>query len=274
MLEVARKRVFGFEILPAPFVIAHLQISLYLERIGAPMLDGSRAAVYLTNALTGWSAGKGRQVRLWEGLKEERDQSDQVKRKAKVLVVLGNPPYNAFAGVQPDDEQDSVNVYKEGLRTLWHVQKFNLDELYVRFMRLAEWKIVEQSRRGVVCYVSNASYAADKSFVVLRERFLREFDTIAIDNCNGDSRETGKLTPDGKPDHGFTDVPAGARYNAALKWAEASGLLDGFVSGARFKPGRVVTRGQLADVLFRLASTEAAWPQGSGDPAPPSTVLF
>ena len=80
--------------------------------------------------------------------------------------------------------------------------------------------------------------------------------------------------PTGNPAHGFTDVPAGARYNAALKWAEASGLLDGFVSGARFKPGRVVTRGQLADVLFRLASTEAAWPQGSGDPAPPSTVLF
>ena len=80
--------------------------------------------------------------------------------------------------------------------------------------------------------------------------------------------------PTGNPAHGYTDVPAGARYNAALKWAEANGLLDGFVSGPRFKPDRVVTRGQLADVLFRLASTEAAWPGGPDDPAPPSTVLF
>lgn len=80
--------------------------------------------------------------------------------------------------------------------------------------------------------------------------------------------------PTGNPAHGFTDVPAGARYSAALKWATSNGLLDGFVSGARFKPDRAVTRGQLADVLFRLASTEAAWPHGPGDPAPPSTVLF
>ncbi len=80
--------------------------------------------------------------------------------------------------------------------------------------------------------------------------------------------------PTGNPAHGFTDVPAGARYNAALKWAASHDLLDGFVSGTRFKPDRVVSRGQLADVMFRLASTEAAWPQGPGDPAPPSTVLF
>ncbi len=80
--------------------------------------------------------------------------------------------------------------------------------------------------------------------------------------------------PTGNPAHGYTDVPVGARYNAALKWAEANGLLDGFVAGSRFKPDRAVTRGQLADVLFRLAGTEAAWPQGPGDPPPPSTVLF
>lgn len=234
VLEAARKRVFGFEILPAPFVIAHLQISLYLERIGAPMPEGSRAAVYLTNALTGWSVGKGRQVRLWEGLKEERDQSDQVKRKAKVLVVLGNPPYNAFAGVQPDEEEDSVNAYKEGLRKVWHVRKFNLDELYVRFMRLAERKIVEQSGRGVVCYVSNASYAADKSFVVLRERFLHEFDTIAIDNCNGDSRETGKLTPDGKPDPSIFST---SRNREGIRTGAAIGLF--VLTGKKRKPNAI-----------------------------------
>lgn len=80
--------------------------------------------------------------------------------------------------------------------------------------------------------------------------------------------------PTGNPAHGFTDVPAGARYTAALKWAEVNGLLDGFVSGVRFKPDRLATRAQLTDVLFRLASTEAAWPHGPDDPVPPSTVLF
>lgn len=54
--QVAVKRVFGFEILPAPFVVSHLQIGLYLQNLGAPLSDErkERAGVYLTNALTGW----------------------------------------------------------------------------------------------------------------------------------------------------------------------------------------------------------------------------
>ena len=197
--KAVRERVLGFEIMPAPFVVAHLQVALYLQQIGTRLGEG-RAAIYLTNALTGWEKPTGVQQRLLPELKEERDAADAVKRKAKVIVVLGNPPYNAFAGVQPLEEQESVEVYKAGLFSQWGIRKFNLDDLYVRFMRLAERKIAEQSKRGVVCLISNASYVSDPSFVVLRDRFLRQFDRITIDNLNGDSRETGKLTPQGLPD--------------------------------------------------------------------------
>ena len=65
---------------------------------------------------------------------------------------------------------------------------------------MAERRIVEQTGRGVVCFISNYSYLSDPSFVVMRERFSAAFDTIWIDCLNGDSRETGKLTPEGKPD--------------------------------------------------------------------------
>ena len=37
--QAAMSRVFGFEILPAPFVISHLQIGLALDRFGAPFAD-------------------------------------------------------------------------------------------------------------------------------------------------------------------------------------------------------------------------------------------
>ena len=54
--EAAQERVFGFEILPAPFVVAHLQMGLLLQNLGVPLDDAKneRAAIYLTNALTGW----------------------------------------------------------------------------------------------------------------------------------------------------------------------------------------------------------------------------
>ena len=103
-------------------------------------------------------------------LLDERDHARQVKQGAPILVILGNPPYNAFTGVSPEEEQGLVEPYKEGLINEWGIKKFNLDDLYVRFFRLAERRIVEQTRKGVVCYISNFSYLSDPSFVVMRQR--------------------------------------------------------------------------------------------------------
>jgi hypothetical protein len=115
-------------------------------------------------------------------------------------VVLGNPPYYAFAGVSPEEEQGLVEPYKQGLLEDWQIRKYNLDELYVRFLRLGERRIADMTKKGIVCYISSYSYLSDPSFVVVRKRFCGEFNYIWIDCLNGDSRETGKVTPDGRPD--------------------------------------------------------------------------
>ncbi len=212
--QAAMNRVFGFEILPAPFVVAHLQLGLMLQTQGAPLSQnkGERVGVYLTNSLTGWEPPKGIKEEFqrlldptWVELKQERDAAEQVKQGKKILVILGNPPYNAFAGVSPEEEQGLVEPYKKDLNKPtseggWGIKKFNLDDLYVRFFRLAERRIAEMSGRGVVSFISNFSYLSDPSFVVMRQRFLTEFDKLWFDCMNGDSRETGKLTPEGKPD--------------------------------------------------------------------------
>ncbi len=200
--HAARNRVFGFEIMPAPFVVAHWQVGLLLAGAGAPLTAGhERAAVYLTNALTGWDPPQGPRAQLiLPQLQPERDAAEQVKQTTPILVVIGNPPYNAFAGTSPDEEDGLVEPYKEGLRRDWGIKKFNLDELYTRFLRVAERRIVEQTRRGVICYVSSYSYLSDPSFVVVRRHLVDGFDAIWIDSLNGDSRETGKLTPTGEPD--------------------------------------------------------------------------
>ena len=54
--QAAIERVFGFEIMPAPFVVAHLQVGLTLRELDVPLSDdgNERAGVFLTNALTGW----------------------------------------------------------------------------------------------------------------------------------------------------------------------------------------------------------------------------
>ena len=249
--KAATERVFGFEILPAPFVVSHLQLGLLLRQLGAPLRVGEeeRAGVYLTNALTGWEPPQEPKSRIVEAeygdnlqykgskdkeaeqliaagmpeLAEEMKAARQVKREKPILVILGNPPYNAFAGTSPEEEGGLVEPYKEGLPTPvekggWGIKKFNLDDLYVRFLRIAERRIVK-SRKGIVSYISNFSYLGDPSFVVMRKRFLEEFDQIWIDCMNGDSRETGKLTPDGKPDPSVFSTeerPVGIRVGTAV----------------------------------------------------------
>lgn len=208
--RAAMERVFGFEILPAPFVVSHLQLGLMLQDYGAPLSykNGERVGVYLTNSLTGWEPPKGVKATLplpYPELAEEHDAAERVKREKKILVVLGNPPYNAFAGVSPEEEQGLVEPYKKDLNKPtsaggWGIKKFNLDDLYVRFFRLAERRIAEMTGKGVISFISNFSYLSDPSFVVMRQRFLSEFDKLWFDCMNGDSRETGKLTPEGKPD--------------------------------------------------------------------------
>ncbi|MCA2699990.1 MAG: N-6 DNA methylase, partial [Microcystis sp. M179S2] len=206
--KAAIERIFGFEILTAPFVVAHLQLGLFLQSLGVPLIeDSERVGIYLTNALTGWqppdeeSKQKIQQLQLsFPELNKEREAADEVKRGKPILVILGNPPYNAFAGTSPAEEAGLVELYKQGLISDWGIKKFNLDELYVRFFRLAERCISENTGKGVVCYISNFSYLGDPSFVVMRQRFLQEFDRLWFDCLNGDSRETGKLTPEGNPD--------------------------------------------------------------------------
>lgn len=216
--RAATTRVVGFEIMTAPFVIAHWQVGEALA--GAPLAEGERASIYLTNALTGWGEGEaGPPIPGYEALVQERGAAAAVKRQQPILVVLGNPPYNAYAGLSPSSEGGLVEPYKEGLQARWGVRKFNLDDLYVRFFRVAERRIAETTGRGVVSYISNWSWLFLPSFVVMRERLLRGFDAVWVDSLNGDSRETGKLTPGGLPDPSVFSTPTnreGIRVGTAI----------------------------------------------------------
>ena len=164
--KAAMERVFGFEILTAPFIVAHLQLGLLLQNLGVPLVEErERVGIYLTNALTGWQPPndqgkeKIKQLELnFPELNQEREAADEVKQGKPILVVLGNPPYNAYAGTSPVEEEGLVEVYKQGLIEEWGIKKFNLDDLYVRFFRLAERCISEQTKKGIVCYISNSSW--------------------------------------------------------------------------------------------------------------------
>ena len=198
--QAAMERVFGFEIMPAPFVVAHLQVGLTMQDLDAPLADDGteRAGVYLTNALTGWEPRTNKPLPFPE-LEEERDRAERVKQERPILVILGNPPYNGFAGMAVDEEHELSGAYRTTKRVR-RPEGQGLNDLYVRFFRMAERRIAEKTGRGVVCFISNYSWLDGLSFTGMRERYLEAFDAVRIDCLNGDKYKTGKVAPDGSPD--------------------------------------------------------------------------
>ncbi len=195
--QAATQRVFGFEIMPAPFVVSHLQVGLTMQALDAPLSDDGteRAGVYLTNALTGWEPSVQKPLPFPE-LEEERDRAERVKRDTPVLVILGNPPYNGFAGMAVDEERELSTAYRTTKRVR-RPEGQGLNDLYVRFFRMAERRIADKTGRGVVCFISNYSWLDGLSFTGMREHFLEAFDTIRIDNLHGD-RIISEYAPDGR----------------------------------------------------------------------------
>ena len=198
--QAATQRVFGFEIMPAPFVVAHLQVGLTMQELDAPLADDGveRAGVFLTNALTGWEPEMQKPLPFPE-LEEERNRAGRVKRETPILVIIGNPPYNGFAGMAVDEERELSVAYRTTNRVR-RPEGQGLNDLYVRFFRMAERRIAEKTGQGLICFISNYSWLEGMSFTGMRERFLEAFDAIRIDCLNGDKYKTGKIAPDGSPD--------------------------------------------------------------------------
>ena len=206
--QAAAARVCGFEIMPAPFVVAHLQVGLTLQDLDAQLTDDGheRAGVFLTNALTGWEPRTTKPLPFPE-LEEERDRAERVKQETPILVILGNPPYNGFAGMAVEEERDLSDAYRMTTRVR-RPEGQGLNDLYVRFFRMAERRIVEKTGRGVVCFISNYSWLDGLSFTGMRERYLDAFDAVRIDCLNGDKYKTGKVAPDGSSDPSIFLTPS------------------------------------------------------------------
>ena len=219
--KAATERVFGFEIMPAPFVVAHLQVGLTMQELDAQFGDdgNERAGIFLTNALTGWEPRSEEKKPLpFPELEEERDRAERVKQNEPILVILGNPPYDGYAEMAVDEERELSNAY----RTTQRVRKPEgpgLNNPYVRFFRMAERRVTERTGQGVICFISDYAWLDGLSFPGMRERYLDAFDVIRIDNLNGDKYRTGKTTPEGAPDPSIfstAEDPVGIQVGTAI----------------------------------------------------------
>lgn len=210
--DAARTRIIGFEILPAAFVIAHINVSHLLASWGVPLAEDERLRIYLTNSLTGWSSGANHDAVPIEALAAEIAEAQEVKASEPVIAIIGNPPYEGFSAAETDEERELLKTWTEPLLPEFGVRKSRLGDLYVRFWRMAVFKISALTGRGVVSFITNRKWLGGRSYPVMRRDIVRSFGSVIVDDLHGDVHE--RIKDDGSAF--TTKVAAGITVGTAI----------------------------------------------------------
>jgi hypothetical protein len=189
-------RIHGFELLMAPYAMAHLKIGLKLLETEYEFIGDERARVFLTNAL---EPENDVQLRLGvlPALAEEARLVNEVKKSTHFTVVLGNPPYSVSSWNTGEWINTLAEEYKRTVRkTESQIQSLSND--YIKFLRLAEWHI-ERSGIGVIGMITGHGYLQGTQPRDMRQHLARTFDRVYCLDLNGSIRRDNTTNPDDEP---------------------------------------------------------------------------
>lgn len=204
-------RLHGFELMMAPYTIAHLKLSLAFKQTGFWKFH-RRLGIYLTNSLEqAETQQRLLSFGLAESIAEEAKEAMKVKNETPIMVVIGNPPYSVSSSNKGEWIQEKIKVYKAGLGE----RKINLDDDYIKFLRFAE-HFIEKNKTGVVAMITNNSFIDGITHRQMRKHLLETFDDIYTLNLHGNSKKKEKA-PDGGKDENVFDIQQGVSINIFVR---------------------------------------------------------
>lgn len=208
-------RMFGFELLMAPYAVAHMKLGLKLQEHGYDFGSDERLRVYLTNTLEQAHEESGLPL-FARAIAEEAAAAAHVKETAPVMVVLGNPPYSGHSQNRGSWITDLIESYKEGCPELHKPGQAKwLSDDYVKFFRFAQWRI-EQTGYGILAFISNHGYLDNPTFRGMRRSLMSTFDDIYILDLHGNAKK-GERAPDGGADDNVFDIQQGVAIGLFVK---------------------------------------------------------
>ena len=209
-------RLHGYELLMAPYAIAHLKVSLKLYETGYRFESDERARVYLTNAL---EPPGDRQLTLdfLPALAHEAQVVNGVKQRQRFTVTIGNPPYAGHS--RNNQVQWIVNKVYDYKRDYADLQKPGqakwLQDDYVKFLRLAEWEIA-RSTSGVLGFITNHAWLDNPTFKGMRKHFFDTFDWRRVLDLHGSANKK-EMAPDGGLDKNVFEIKQGVAISVLAR---------------------------------------------------------
>ena len=234
------QRLHGYELLMAPYAIAHLKIGLKLYETGYRFESDERARVYLTNAL---EPADSTQLTLdfLPALAHEAQAVNEIKRKQRFTVVIGNPPYSGLSsnmgpwidgllkGRLPDGTATPSYYHVDGEplgeRKVW------LQDDYVKFIRLSQW-LLDGTGAGIHGYISNHGYLDNPTFRGMRWSLMQSFRRIRVLDLHGNLKKK-EAPPGGGRDVNVFDIQQGVAIGLFTKAAAARSVCHADLWGER-----------------------------------------
>lgn len=206
-------RIFGFELLMAPYAICHLKLGLFLEETGYRFSSAQRLGVYLTNTLD--EALHKSESLFEEFIAKESSEAAAIKRDKPIMIVVGNPPYSVNSA---NKSAWITSLVKEAYYPKDHMKEQNpkmlLDD-YVKFIRFGQWRI-EQTKQGILAFITNHGYLDNPTFRGMRRSLEQSFDEIYVMDLHGNTKKK-EVAPDGSKDENVFDIQQGVSVCFLLK---------------------------------------------------------
>jgi predicted helicase len=200
-------RLHGYELLMAPYAIAHLKIGLKLYETGYHFGSDERARIYLTNALEPAQDFSGRFDFAIPALAHEAQAVNEIKRKQRFAVVIGNPPYSGTSSNRGAWIESLINDYRKvDGKPLGEVKVWLKDD-YVKFVRFAEHSL-KATGAGVLGFITNNSFFDGLTFRGMRYHLLSNSSYGYFLNLHGNGN-LKECAPDGSPDENVFDILQG-----------------------------------------------------------------
>ncbi|EAH8538869.1 DNA methyltransferase [Campylobacter upsaliensis] len=209
------KDIYGFELSFVPYIVARLKLGQILRKSGFKDFSEADFQIYLNNTLDLEKNANFDMFMPLVNLDQEWQKARDVKHDKNLLVILGNPPYNAKSKNKGKEILELLKIYKENLNET-NIQP--LDDDYIKFMRFAQWKLLEQGQKnifeansGLMGFITNNSFLDGRTHRKMRESLYKSFDAIYILNLHGSDK-------DAKNDENVFDIKIGVCISLFIKY--------------------------------------------------------
>lgn len=258
------KRLHAYELMMAPYVIAHMKVGLKLAETGYRFATEERARIFLTNALEPAKEFKERLNFDIPALAIEAKQVNEVKHGKRFTVVIGNPPYS---GESTNNSQWITSMIRDyhtiDGQPLGEANPRWLQDDYVKFIRLTQ-QAVGISGRGIVSMITNNAFLDNATFRGARQSLLKSFSHVKVLDLHGNTKKKERH-PDGSVDMNVFEIQQGVSVSILVK--------EPLISGKKIEHAEIYGTREIKYSFLRVStSSNTKW--NSINPISPFYLLI